>query len=72
MYFKPMPQRELGLGVDLAAKSVYAAARNLVFGLILLTRCRLWAATQVNPQNSECCRQRDARAGVQQEARKEL
>jgi len=30
----------LGLAVDLAAKSVYAAARNLVFGLILLTRSR--------------------------------
>jgi CspA family cold shock protein len=37
-------------GVDLAAISVYAAARNLVFGLILLKRCRLWAATQVISQ----------------------
>jgi hypothetical protein len=26
--------------VDLASKSVYAAARNMVFGLTLLTRCR--------------------------------
>jgi hypothetical protein len=38
------------LGVDVAAISVYAAARNLVFGLILLKRCRLWAATQVISQ----------------------
>jgi len=36
-----------GLVVDLTAISVYAAARNLVFGLILLTRSRLWAALQV-------------------------
>jgi hypothetical protein len=36
--------------VDLIAKSVYAAARNMVFGLILLTRCRLWAAVQVISQ----------------------
>jgi hypothetical protein len=42
-----MPPR---LGVDLAPNSVYAAARNLVFGLILLTRSRLWAALQVNSQ----------------------
>jgi len=28
------------LAVDLAVKSVYVAARNLVFGLILLTRSR--------------------------------
>jgi hypothetical protein len=34
------------LGVDLAAISVYVAARNLVFGPILLKRCRFWAATQ--------------------------
>jgi len=55
------------LAVDLAAKSVYVAARNLVFGLILLTRSRLWAAAQVTSQNSDCCRQRDARAGDQRE-----
>jgi hypothetical protein len=30
--------------IDRKAKFVYVAARNLVFGLILLTRCRLWAA----------------------------
>jgi CspA family cold shock protein len=50
-----------GLVVDLTAISVYAAARNLVFGLILLTRSRLWAALQVNSQNSESCRRRDMR-----------
>jgi CspA family cold shock protein len=38
------------LAVDLASFSVYAAARNLVFGLILLTRSRFWAALQVNSQ----------------------
>jgi hypothetical protein len=37
-------------GVDLASKSVYAAARNMVFGLILLTRSRIWAAPQVISQ----------------------
>jgi hypothetical protein len=31
-------------GVDLKGKSVYVAARNLVFGLNLLTRSRLWAS----------------------------
>ncbi len=30
--------------VDVAAKSVYVAARNLVFGLNLLPRSRFWAA----------------------------
>jgi hypothetical protein len=63
-YFRGMPPP---LGVDLAPNSVYAAARNLVFGLILLTRSRLWAALQVNSQklgklpSSRC-------AGVQPEA----
>jgi cold shock protein len=33
--------------VDVAAKFVYVAARNLVFGLILLPRSRFWAAPQV-------------------------
>jgi hypothetical protein len=56
------------LTVDLASIFVYVAARNMVFGLTLLTRCRLWAATQVISQNSDCCRQRDERAGVQQKA----
>jgi len=37
--------------VDVAAKSVYVAARNLVFGLNLLLRSRLRAAPQVNSQN---------------------
>jgi CspA family cold shock protein len=55
-------------GVDLATKSVYAAARNLVFGLILLTRCRLWAATQVISQklgvlpSTRCARGRSTRS----------
>jgi CspA family cold shock protein len=43
-------RRQTCLNVDLAPKSVYAAARNLVFGFILLTRSRLWAATQVISQ----------------------
>ncbi len=30
--------------VDVTAKSVYVAARNLVFGLNLLPRSRFWAA----------------------------
>jgi len=64
--------RAFGLAVDLAAIFVYVAARNMVFGFTLLTRCRLWAATQVISQNSDCCRWRDGRAGVQQKARKEL
>jgi hypothetical protein len=38
------------MAVDLTANSVYAAARNMVLGLILLTRCRLWAAIQVISQ----------------------
>jgi hypothetical protein len=59
--------RDHAPAVDLATKSVYVAARNLVFGLILLTRSRLWAAAQVTSQNSDCCRQRDARADVQRE-----
>jgi len=37
--------------VDVTAKSVYVAARNLVFGLSLLLRSRLRAAPQVNSQN---------------------
>ena len=36
--------------VDLAAFFVYLAARNMVFGFTVLTRCRLWAATQVISQ----------------------
>jgi hypothetical protein len=36
--------------VDDAEKSVYVAARNLVFGLNLLPRSRFWAAPQVNSQ----------------------
>ena len=36
--------------VDLPSKSVYAAARNMVFGLTLLPRCRIWAAPQVISQ----------------------
>jgi hypothetical protein len=36
--------------VDVPSKSVYAAARNLVFGLNLLPRSRFWAAPQVNSQ----------------------
>jgi hypothetical protein len=54
--------------VDLAAFFVYLAARNMVFGFTVLTRCRLWAATQVISQNSDCCRRRDVREGVQQKA----
>lgn len=33
-----------GRTVDVPAKSVYVAARNLVFGLNLLPRSRFWAA----------------------------
>jgi hypothetical protein len=33
-----------GRAVDLAPKSVYVAARNLVFGLTLLPRSPFWAA----------------------------
>jgi hypothetical protein len=32
------------LTVDLMAKSVYLAARNLVFGFNLLPRTRIWAS----------------------------
>jgi hypothetical protein len=32
------------LAVDLTLKSVYLAARNLVFGFNLLTRSRLWVS----------------------------
>jgi hypothetical protein len=32
------------LAVDVALKSVYLAARNLVFGFNLLPRTRLWAS----------------------------
>jgi hypothetical protein len=56
------------LTVDLAVIFVYVAARNMVFGFTLLTRSRLWAATQVISQNLDCCRHRDTRAGVQQKA----
>lgn len=72
-----IPVHHLGLtraagatNVDLNAESVYVAARNLVFGLILLARSRLWAALQVTSQNSDG-RLRDERAGVKQQ-RKEL
>jgi hypothetical protein len=37
------------LAVDRIADSVYLARGNLVFGFILLTRSRLWAAPQVIP-----------------------
>ena len=63
-----LPPGPGGLTVDLRANSVYVAARNLVFGLTLLTRSRLWAAPQVNPQNLDSCRPCDERAGVQREA----
>ena len=50
--------------VDVAANSVYVAARNLVFGLILLSRSRLGCASS-EIQNLACDRRR---GDVQQEA----
>jgi hypothetical protein len=43
-YLTPVMARRT---VDVAVKSVYVAARNLVFGLTLLPRSRFWAAPQV-------------------------
>jgi len=55
-------------GVDLAAISVYCASRNMVFGFNLLTRCRLWAATQVISPKLGLLPPAPRGAGVQQKA----
>jgi hypothetical protein len=50
-FIKRYPIPPVGHGaVDVTLKSVYVAARNLVFGLNLLPRSRFWAAPQVNSQ----------------------
>jgi hypothetical protein len=50
-FIKRYPTALITLGtVDLAAKYVYVAARNPVFGLNLLPRSRFRATPQVNSQ----------------------
>jgi hypothetical protein len=44
------------LHVDVCAQIGLMSPRNLVFGLIFLTRSRLWAAAQLISQNSDGCR----------------
>src|SRR5665647_1873575 len=54
-------------GVDVAAKSVYVAGRNLVFGLTLLARLPVLGCAPSDPPKRGCCRLCDERAGVQRE-----